>query len=559
MKKHRVGIILNNLVCSRYIYDTICALKSENNLELILILEENTGRKTGYWSTIIQDFRRNGVLNFMSSMTSRALLELERRLIQFFSKSARKHFEQAKIESREFNKCIKVESLLIADGKNTCCKVEDLDSVAQLDLDVIVNGKKNTVYCDNILNLSRLGIISLLLGDNRRNGGFLPAFWEVYERAPSTGFTIQIVNGDQNGETVLYRGEVVTRRTYTENLVHLCRESNPFLAFIVKELLSQDQSIKAEEARPVAKISRKYPSAWQTANYILKSVALYGNLFIERKILRKDHRWGVAYSRKFWMDVELTEGKQIPNPKYRFLADPFVVKRDGKHHIFVEDYDCRRGLGVISCVVVSPDETYEIIDNVLVEPFHLSFPFIFEESGEVFMLPETLEANDIRLYRCVEFPSKWELDTKLLEGVSATDTMLIKRPGMWFMLTNLNQFHSEDHLSQLHVFWSKRLRSSDWKSLSTLPIVNNSRIGRNGGLLSGKNNDWFRVRQRQAFGQYGAGFSIARITQLGLDGYSEETFAEIEPVFFDNLRGTHHMHGVDDFTVYDFVTVERYS
>ena len=123
----------------------------------------------------------------------------------------------------------------------------------------------------------------------------------------------------------------------------------------------------------------------------------------------------------------------------------------------------------------------------------------------------------------------------------------------------MNQFHSEDHLSQLHVFWSDKLRSSDWKSLSPLPVVNSSRIGRNAGLLSGKNGDWFRVRQRQAFNQYGAGFSIAKITHLDLDGYSEETFAEIEPVFFDNLRGTHHMHGVDDFTVYDFVTVERYS
>ena len=498
-------------------------------------------------------------MNSMSSLTFRVLQELERRLIQFLSKSARKHFEQAKIEPDEFSTCIKVEPLLIEDGKTSCCKDEDLKSLAQLDLDIIVNGKKNTVYCGNILNSSRLGIISLLLGDNRRNGGFPPAFWEVYERAPSTGFTIQIVNEKQDGETVLYRGEVVTRRTYTENLVHLCRESNPFLAFIVKKFLNHDESIKAEEERPVARIIRKYPSAWQTANYILKSFVLHANLFIERKILQKDHRWGVAYSRKFWTDVKLSEGKRIPNPKHRFLADPFVVKRDGKHQIFVEDYDCRRGLGAISCIVVNPDDTYEIIDNVLVEPFHLSFPFIFEESGEIFMLPETYEGNDIRLYRCVEFPNKWELDTKLLEGVSATDTMLIKRHGKWFMLTNMNQFHSEDHLSQLHVFWSDKLRSSEWKSLSPLPVVNSSRIGRNAGLLSGKNGDWFRVRQRQAFDQYGAGFSIAKITHLDLDGYSEETFAEIEPVFFDNLRGTHHMHGVDDFTVYDFATAERYS
>jgi hypothetical protein len=559
MKKHRVGIILNDLVCSRYVYDTIHVLKSENNIELILILEEITDRKSGRWSNIVQDFRRNGALNSMSSLTFSVLQTIEGRLIYFSSKSARKHFEQTKIEPDEFIICIKVKPLLIEDGKVSYCKDEDLKSLGRLDLDIIVNGKENTVYCGNILNSSRLGIISLQFGDNRWNGGFPPAFWEVYERAPSTGFAIQIVNEKQDGGTVLYRGEVVTKRTYTENLVHLYRESNPFLAFIVKKLLNHDKSIKAEEKRPVAGIIHKYPNVWQTANYILKSLVLYANLFIERKILQKDQRWGVAYSRKFWTDVKLSEGKRIPNPKHRYLADPFVIKRDGKHQIFVEDYDCRRGLGAISCIVVNPDDTYEIIDNVLVEPFHLSFPFVFEESGEIFMLPETHEGNGIRLYRCVEFPNKWELDTELLRAVSAADTMLIKRHDKWFMLTNMNQFHSDDHLSQLHVFWSDTLRSSDWKPLSSLPIVNSSRIGRNAGLLSGKNGDWFRVRQCQAFNQYGASFSIAKITHLDMDGYSEESFAEIEPVFFDNLKGTHHMHGVEDFTVYDFARVERYS
>ena len=559
MKKHRVGILLNDLICSKYIHDTIQALKSENNIEIILILDEIADRKLGWLSKIFQELRRNGAFKLMSSLTFSVLQSIEGRLIYWISNSARKHFEQTKVEPDEFTKCIKVKSFVSEDGKETRCNDEDLKSLEQLNLDIIVNGKGNTVYCGKILSATRLGLISLQLGDNRWNGGLPPAFWEVYKRSPSTGFTVQIFNEDQHEGTILYRGEVITKRTYTENLVLLRSESNPFLALVVKGFLNHDKSIEVEEKRPVAGIIHKLPNVCQTANYILKSFMLYANLFIERKILQKNDRWGVAYSRKFWTDVKLSQGKRIPNPKYRFLADPFVIKKDGRHYIFVEDYDCRRGLGAISCVVVNSDDSYEIIDNVLVEPFHLSFPFVFEESGEIFMLPETYEGNDIRLYRCVEFPNKWELDTKLLEGVSATDTMLIKRHGKWFMLTNKNQSHSEDHLSQLHVFWSDKLRSCDWKPLSSLPIVNSSRIGRNAGLLSGKNGDWFRVRQRQAFDRYGAGFSVAKITHLDVGGYSEETFAEIEPVFFDNLRGTHHMHGADDFTVYDFVTAERYS
>jgi hypothetical protein len=148
---------------------------------------------------------------------------------------------------------------------------------------------------------------------------------------------------------------------------------------------------------------------------------------------------------------------------------------------------------------------------------------------------------------------------ELLKDVAATDTMLIKRQDKWFMLTNINRFATGDNLSQLHVLWSDKLRSSSWKPISALPVANSSLYGRNAGFLKGRNGELFRVRQRQDFNQYGAGFSIARIKQLDVDGYAEETFAEIEPQFFAGLTGTHHMHSVDDFTVYDFAKVERYT
>ena len=45
MKRYRVGITLKGLVCSKYIHDTIQALKSENNIEIILILDEITDQK----------------------------------------------------------------------------------------------------------------------------------------------------------------------------------------------------------------------------------------------------------------------------------------------------------------------------------------------------------------------------------------------------------------------------------------------------------------------------------------------------------------------------------
>ena len=53
---------------------------------------------------------------------------------------------------------------------------------------------------------------------------------------------------------------------------------------------------------------------------------------------------------------------------------------------------------------------------VLREPFHLSFPHVFSFDDEVFMVPETLGAGAVRLYRAIDFPDRWELAGELVRG-----------------------------------------------------------------------------------------------------------------------------------------------
>ena len=120
--------------------------------------------------------------------------------------------------------------------------------------------------------------------------------------------------------------------------------------------------------------------------------------------------------------------QEIENPIGRSLADPFIYEKDNEHFIFVEDLFFSDNKGRISVIRVE-DEKYEFLGVVLEESFHLSFPFIFDHDGEVFMVPETHQSNDIRLYRCEIFPMKWTLDTVLIDGISAADTMIFKIDG----------------------------------------------------------------------------------------------------------------------------------
>ena len=139
MKKHRVGIILNDLVCSTYIHDTVQVLKSENDIELILILEEIRGRS---WSKPGNEFWQCGALDLLNYLTFMALQMAERRLIGFLDNSVREHFKRTKIDPGSFTDCIKIKPSWLENRAVSCYEDEDLKSLVQLELDIIVSGKE---------------------------------------------------------------------------------------------------------------------------------------------------------------------------------------------------------------------------------------------------------------------------------------------------------------------------------------------------------------------------------------------------------------------------------
>ena len=47
------------------------------------------------------------------------------------------------------------------------------------------------------------------------------------------------------------------------------------------------------------------------------------------------------------------------------------------------------------------------------------------------MLPETSGNRTVELYRCVEFPHRWELDRVLMDGVHAVDATLAEHDRRW--------------------------------------------------------------------------------------------------------------------------------
>jgi hypothetical protein len=262
------------------------------------------------------------------------------------------------------------------------------------------------------------------------------------------------------------------------------------------------------------------------------------------KLKRQRVEWHVSYSKGPWETTKLSSGKVILNPIGRYFADPFIICRNGRTICFVEDYSYQSKKGCISAIEIFDENSYKIIGPIITETFHMSFPFLFEYENDLYMTPETSECKSIRLYKSISFPDQWEYQYDLLNGDQFLDTIIIKRNDKWHLLTNLPDF-------SLNIFSSLNPISKNWIPHNN-PILIDSNLARNGGILFDKKGDVIRCRQNQGFNLYGESLTLAKITSIS-NSFNETEIKKILPDFFPGIKGCHHINSNINFTVYDYL------
>lgn len=231
----------------------------------------------------------------------------------------------------------------------------------------------------------------------------------------------------------------------------------------------------------------------------------------------------------------------IEPDKNEIRADPFLIEHQGQIYLFYEAYgpgDRKAHIAVSRLV----GHRIERLGIALSRDYHLSYPFVFRHEGQLFMIPETNQARRLEVWRCVEFPLRWELFSTGLEGLSSADSTLTLFNGKWWLLTNLSDFHAyEDHCSELHVF------EVDGPALNRLvphknnPVVIDSTVARNGGRPFEQAGRLYRPSQRNEYGIYGYGLNIMEIEQMDLETYRERCIRTILPDFAPGLVACHHL------------------
>lgn len=220
----------------------------------------------------------------------------------------------------------------------------------------------------------------------------------------------------------------------------------------------------------------------------------------------------------------------------RFVADPFLLRRDGLWHLYFEVIDRRTERGCIGYASSLDAARWTYGTIVLSEPFHISYPCVFEWDGDVFMIPESSEAYGVRLYRAARFPDSWEYVTTLLHG-PFVDSTPFRHAGRWWLFTAVGW-------GNLHLFSADELLGP-WREHPQSPlIVGDDARARPGGRVVCHNGALIRFGQDDS-PYYGRQLRAFRVTTL-----SEEAYAEVElpssPLLTAsghgwNSRGMHHL------------------
>jgi hypothetical protein len=428
----------------------------------------------------------------------------------------------------------------------------DLAKVREEGFDVLIRCGSG-VLRGGILSSARLGVLSFHHGDNRINRGGLAGFWEVYTRQASTGFIVQRLTEELDGGDVILRGFIPTQDTHLLNATMLFKKS----CFHLRALLlqsAQTRELPAPEPRyPYSGKLVMAPRFHEMVIYLCKQVARSFSKRV-RRVLRYRERWGIYFIKSDWRSAVMRRGTQIDTPPGHFLADPFVVTREGRTCVFAENFDFKTSKAHISAFELTEDGAREL-GIAVQETFHLSFPFLFEWEGSLYMCPETRAAKEIRIYECTEFPLKWKLASVAKKNVVAADTLIFSKAGLWWMLTGISRTEPHD-CSELYLYWATTPLSGDWQPHALNPILIDPQSARNGGLLR-DGNELIRVAQYLQFGSYGISTRLFRITKLNRDEYAEEFVASITPDFMTGISGTHHFHSNGVHSVWDCKRWER--
>ena len=194
----------------------------------------------------------------------------------------------------------------------------------------------------------------------------------------------------------------------------------------------------------------------------------------------------------------------IPQSPDIWMADPLLFTKDGKDWLFVELFQKFCSLGRIA--VIDPDNLNADPVIIIREPYHMSFPMVFEWNGDYFMIPETSGNHSINLYQCEQFPYQWKCIASFPVDALVVDSVIINKTRDYITLLG-SETNPQNELLVRFVSYTIA-KSEDGYTLDYSPSDRSfTYTERNGGYPVIRDNRTCLVTQNSSTIDYGVSLS----------------------------------------------------
>ncbi|MGH9393112.1 MAG: glucosamine inositolphosphorylceramide transferase family protein [Terriglobales bacterium] len=237
----------------------------------------------------------------------------------------------------------------------------------------------------------------------------------------------------------------------------------------------------------------------------------------------------------------------LPHPgRGGFYADPFGHVTERGLTIYCELWQARAGRGHLVALDAAGSGPQPLLG--MPAEVHLSYPYLIEEEGELYCVPEAWESGEIALFRRTpaERPH-WDFVATLVPDFAGVDPTIFRHGGQWWLAAT-NQ--ATDPHANLHLWHAPALRGP-WTPHAANPVKRDPGSSRPAGTPFAAGGSLYRPAQ-DCSATYGGAVVIQRVTRLTPSEFAEQTVARIAPR--PEWRWSHGLHtlaGVGNITLMD--------
>lgn len=414
---------------------------------------------------------------------------------------------------------------------------QETDRIRALNLDFVLDcAPGSTGIVD--LGAARHGVWSWFYGAGAQDE---PCLFEIYSGHQQTPVTLErlgprrevLRSGVVNTDLTSYRNTLETAMTAGIDFPAWCAKRLADTGRLVPEGPGRERRALGAVPRAIARI--RTAAVWALSQIRLTLLTEMWNVGLVQapisSFLQPGYEPQIA-----WI---------APPPGHRFYADPFVVARNGRFELLLEEFDYARNQGYIASVLTC-GRNFDAARVLIDEGVHMSYPFPLRYGNDLYCIPESRRSRSVALYRFDAADNAWRRAQTLIDDFAALDSTVIQYQGRWWLFCTC-----QDDLPECKLYlWHATDLFGPWRPHRMNPVKCDVRSSRPGGTPFWLDGALYRPTQDSS-ASYGGALTINRVLQLTDDRFEEEPVAHIDRVPGQYSDGVHTLSGDDGITVLD--------